>query len=484
MLDILICIIPKILPDAPTVGPSVLKAHIEKEGFTCKVVDFNIDLYHECKNRDKINHFYEDDYIFTMEYFQKEFNEDFILFYNDLEDVFLKWINIIDKENPKFVGLSLLSTYSLSVAIKLSELIKKHLPHIKIVWGGAAVEYGIDQFKENTKLIDHYVYGDGEFSIIELLKGNQTKGLDNLTINQIKDLNQILLPNYDDIEWNRYENKEWQNPVYITGSRGCVKRCTFCNVYEIWPEYKFRSGQSIANEIIYVKEKYNRTTFKFTDSLVNGSMKAFRDMLNILSQYRKTSFDWGWTSQWIIRSKTQSPEIDYALMKKAGCSFLEIGLESFSQDVRFHMGKKFTDEDMWWCLEMLQKHQIPHVLLMIVGYPTETEADHQYTLECVQKIFDLGWNTYTRFSFGNTLMLSKNQPLYKLIKKDLTKFESNIDWTYKDNDLETRIRRFKEVNDLIKRLDNVDKLYWTSEKALKNYDKKLKNELPNNRWDG
>ena len=485
MLDILICIIPKILPDAPTVGPSLLKSHLEQNNFTCKVLDLNIDLFHECKKKNKENHFYQDDYIFTMDYFQESFHEDFLKFYEEFEYVFLNWIEIIKEENPKFLGLSLLSTYSLSVAIKLAMLVRKHLPNIKIVWGGASVEYGIDQFKERTSLVDHYINGDGEFSIVELLKNNlEYSGIDNLEPNQIPDLNKVLNPNYNDIDWDRYVTTENERPVYITGSKGCVKRCTFCNVYRIWPEYKFRSGKSIANEIIHVKETYNRNVFKFTDSLINGSMKAFRDMLDILEDYRKTDNDWYWTSQWIIRSKSQSPESDYSKMKQAGCGFLEIGLESFSQDVRFHMGKKFTDDDMWACLEMLQKYKIHHVLLMIVGYPTETEEDHLHTLRCVKRIFELGWDKYTKFSFGNTLMLSRNQPLYESIKDDLTKFDSNIEWTYKGNDLETRIRRFKEVNQLIKDLTKVEELTWTSEKALQNYDKKLNNELPNNRWDG
>ena len=41
-LDIIICIMPKINPEAPTVGPSVLKAHLASAGFTCKVIDLNI----------------------------------------------------------------------------------------------------------------------------------------------------------------------------------------------------------------------------------------------------------------------------------------------------------------------------------------------------------------------------------------------------------------------------------------------------------
>lgn len=476
MLDILICIIPKINPDAPTVGPAVLKAHCEAEGFSCEVADFNIKLYNELLSKNKQNFYFKDDALFAVEHDTPDLTPDFEIFYNEFEYVFLDWIEFIKLKNPRVIGFSLLTMFSLSVATRLAELIRKHIPGLRILWGGAAVEYGIDVFKERN-LLDDYIYGDGEYSLTEYLKGNMSyKGINSLEVNQVDNLDAIFLPNYDDINWNEYEDPEQDMPVYITGSRGCVKRCTFCNVYQIWPDFRFRSGKHIAQEIISVKQRYGRRTFRFTDSLINGSMRAFRDLMSVLKEYRKTDSEILWSSQWVIRSKTQSPSTDYENMKKSGCTWLEIGLESFSQDVRFHMGKKFTDEDMWWCLEQLNKYEIPHILLMITGYPTETEEDHQTTLRSVRKIYELGWQKYTNIYFGNTLMLSQSQPLYKLIKDDLEYFDSNVNWKYKDNDLETRIRRFNESNDLVKTLSNRNELHWLNERAVDNINKRLEND--------
>jgi len=483
-LDILIGIIPKINPDAPTVGPAVLKSHIEAHGMTCEVVDFNVKLFNAAKQHNLQNYYFEDDYIFALEHDHPELHPDFVKFYNTLEYVFLDWIEFIKQKNPRIIGMSLLSAHSVAVAAKLGVLLKIHCPHIRILWGGAAIEYGIHVFQE-LGYCDDYIYGDGEASIIDYLKGNFTgKGINSLDPNQVTDLNSVMIPNYDDIDWSEYQNEGHPHPVYITGSRGCVKRCTFCNVYRIWPDYYFRDGEYIAQEIIEIKEKYDRKTFLFTDSLINGSMKAFRNLMKSLINYRQTNSDFSWVSQWIIRPKHQSPEEDYQSMKASGCSMLEIGLESFSQDIRYHMGKKFTDDDMWHCLAMLNNYDIPHVLLMIVGYPTETEADHQHTLACIRHIFKLGWQKNTRFSFGNTLMLHRSQPLFPLIEDELEYYHSNIDWKYRDNDLNTRIRRIKEVNSLIKELQNIDVQSWLTEKALKNYDKKLEGSLPNDSWLG
>ena len=60
-------------------------------------------------------------------------------------------------------------------------------------------------------------------------------------------------------------------------------------------------------------------------------MKAFKTLLEGLSEYRKThNDDFTWVSQWIIRSKRQFPEEWYRMMKEAGCEEVEIGKMVFS----------------------------------------------------------------------------------------------------------------------------------------------------------
>ena len=170
-------------------------------------------------------------------------------------------MDLFKQKNPRWIGLSLLSSMSTAVAIKLSQLIREHLPDTKIVWGGAEVTVGRTSNYVEQGLIDHFIGGDGEIPIVELLKGNyEHKGIDDNAPYQMINLDSVKIPNYDDIDWDEYKFAVQPKPTYITGSRGCVKRCDFCNVYDIWPKYVFRSGKSIAEEIISVKQKYDRTT--------------------------------------------------------------------------------------------------------------------------------------------------------------------------------------------------------------------------------
>lgn len=481
MLDMLLCVIPKISPDAPTVGPAVLKATLEKAGYSCKVLDLNVRLFREFeKNGDK-EYFFENDRVFKKDIEDNDFFRDKIL--TKYGYVIDQWMKEFKQYNPRFIGMSLLSSYSRAIATLLSYKIRKEMRDTKIVWGGAEVTYRTQRYVKNG-IIDFYVWGDGEQAILDLMAGNYHAPGINKDATQLEDLDMVEIPNYDDIDWDQYPKIKWEKPVFITGSRGCVRRCTFCNVYEIWPKYTFRSGENIAKEIIAVKEKYGRTTFRFTDSLINGSMKSFKTLLEGLIEYRKVyDKDFIWVSQWIIRNKDQYPEEWYAMMKESGCAEVEIGMESFVQKIRYDMKKKFTNDDMWFCLEMLQKYKIPSTLMMIVGWPTETEEDHQQTLATVRKIYDLGWATSKTdngtpliwFSFANTLMLDETQPLWRQIKDDLDYYNDEYDWSYKGNDLATRNRRFKEVNDLLKELTGKEKT-WMVKKKEKIFQQKLKEE--------
>lgn len=461
MLDIAILIIPKIDPYAPTVGPAVLKSHLLSEGFSCKIIDLNVQLYNIMTDEDKEKYYHTaDDRIFVT-------NVDYEL--NKKERIFLKkykvWaegvINELKKLNPRYVGMSLLTEYSRTFAIHFSTLIRKYLPNTKIVWGGADVRGRRARRLITKGVIDFFIHGDAEFSLVELLRGNlSAPGINSMDAHQVEDLSTVLTPDYSDIEWDTYPSRYKDGKtVYITGSRGCVKNCTFCDIHRLWPKYKFRSSKSVFDEIVEIRKKWHRTDFHFTDSLINGSMKTFRELLHLLKEYRKTDPGFSWSSQWIMRPQSQCTADDFQLMKDSGCARLEVGLESFSESVRFHMGKKIKDEDMWFCFEQLQKQKIQHSLLMIVGYPTETVNDHQITLDTIRKLKEIGYADATlseesltpliHFGFGNTLILDHDTILYENLKNELTYYKDPMNWQYKDNSPEVRKQRMAEIWKLI-----------------------------------
>lgn len=491
-MDIVLCIIPKLEPDAPTAGPAVLKSRIKAAGFSCEIIDLNIRLYNALLERGMHDrYFFENDALFSASD-DYELSIEFEEFYQQHQEVFMEWISLLKAKAPRWVGLSLLSYLSRAVAVRLSELIRQHMPGTSIVWGGADAQDQVFKLRDRG-LIDHWIRGDGELSIVALLEDRMSaRGIDSLDTNQINDLESGIIPDYDDIDWSQYPEINWHKPIYVTGSKGCVKSCSFCNVYQTWPKFVYRSGDDIADELLALREAYGRHTFLFTDSLVNGSMRAFRQLMKRLRTARMEGTDLSWSGQWIIRPKSQSPESDYADMRDSGCKWLDIGLEHFSEDVRYHMGKRISDEDMWWCLDMLQKYEIGHSLLMIVGYPTETEDDHAITLDTIRRLFELGYAgrknsdgaNHINLAFTNTLMLEDKGPLWEMVKDHISDYRGLHDWTYGDNTLEVRIRRFREIHDLIDDMRKRPVRNWLIERNRTLYEKKAQGLIAPDAWTG
>ncbi len=491
MIDILFAIIPKLEPFAPTTGPALLKSHCEEAGLTATVRDYNIDLYNWLKQKRLHEQYYHDDDSGFITWFNRNFEypEEWDELYEVIKPKMLDWIQEIKHINPTWVGLSMLSSASVCVGRKMCELLREHAPQIKIVIGGAAVR------KENQMWIDegwvdYFIFGDGEFSIVELLKGNtQAPGVNSRYPHQVEDLNTILMPNYSDITWTHYEFEEQYAPIYVTGSRGCVKRCTFCDVPLLWPKYKWRSADHLFREVELLYHEHGRRMFRFTDSLINGSMSQFRIFLALIRDFNRGKYDIDqirWWSQWIVRAKGQMLEEDFALMKQSNVNELDIGLESFSESIRWHMGKKFTDDDLWWNLEMMHKYDIHYTLLMITGYPTETLEDHQHTLESIRRMSDLGYltpagnRTSTAYlSFGNTMLIQPDYKIHKMLKLDPDYVEAmgDDDWSYRDNTLDERLRRHREIHKLVQELSGL-KSSWLQDKHVREIEK---NQMRNHR---
>jgi hypothetical protein len=120
-----------------------------------------------------------------------------------------------------------------------------------------------------------------------------------------------------------------------------------------------------------------------SDSLVNGSLKAFKDFINTLSNYNITNSEnpIKWVGQYITRSRSSALDDQYYdQLKLSGGEGLTIGVESGSDAVRAHMKKQFTTADIDHELAQFDQRGIVCVLLFFSCYPTETWQDFMDTV--------------------------------------------------------------------------------------------------------
>jgi len=473
MTDIVLVIPPRIVDDFgyTPAGAALLKSSLNKHGFSSKIFDLNAEIDQRFMNHDMINAI--NNFFFYHTFYNKTT-------WDILEPIFEEWADRIVDQNPKSVGMSVYTYNSQRATRLLSLAIKRRKPDIKIVIGGSgiATDFNFAETLYKQKIIDGYIRGEGELSLIELLKGNTLyPGINGIPPQQIVDVDSIPFPDYDDYELKTYTNRKGLEALPITGSRGCVRACTFCDIASMWPKYYYRSGKNIADEIKHQVEKYDVTAFRFTDSLINGSMKAFREMIVELSKYRSEmpkDKKFIWDTHFIVRSKRQMPPEDFDRMAEAGAGTMLIGIESGSPAVRDHMKKGYTEEDLDYTMAQLDRVGIKVRMLMLVGYPTETEEDFQLTIEMFERYKPyLDNGTIEEVNLGLTLNLLKNTPLYDH-KDEYNIIQANDhinDWVCVDNPTLTYKERLKRRIILQSHCENLGYKVFES----KNYVKQLLN---------
>ena len=379
--------------DAMPMAPALLKAICNTNGLKSTTIDLNIETQLAYK-----------DTTFSTEI------EKYLMFFSEMSTEAYSWYHtylektakrLIDV-NANWIGLSLLSYQSLCFTHDLCYYIKKLDPTQKIILGGPGISQDDNTKKtyKNNKLMsdimletgmcDTVVINESENILIDILKNN-TKGKIN-SGRQLthEELNELPTPSYIDYKVDLYANNskifhltKQAAAATITGSKGCVRKCTFCDVFTFEPKFVFKDGNKIADEMIEIYEKQGITNFMMSDSLINGSMKAFRQMNKALAtKLPKTLSYYG---EYIARPKGQTTDEDYYQMAEAGCKHVIVGVESGSEAVRTHMGKKFTNNDLVIMIESLHKVGITQEWNLMTGYVTETRKDFEETLALVEK---------------------------------------------------------------------------------------------------
>jgi hypothetical protein len=381
--------------ERPPAAAAALSACVRSVGWDCKVFDFNLFLNKNVNSNTwtTLEQYWRCKSLSIEPAVRAELERVFDLFIQDIKDY-----------APDMLGLSVFTRMSVVPAWEMLQYIRPRIDCKILIGGNGAYSWytggasaikttenknkSFSEFTKSEGLIDYYIHGDGEVAIMELLKGNfEHPGINGTAPEQIKDLSVIPYPDYQGIEPKSYFYTH-EPGIYITASRGCVRDCTFCNVPQLWPKFQSRTADDVVGEIIRGKKQFDTNVFHFTDSLLNGNMKTWREINRQLIAVKEadTSLEpIRYLGQFICRTRLDQTERDWELMARAGADLLVTGFESYSPNVRKHMGKHYSNADIDFHFAQSAKHGIKNVCLMFVGYPTETLSDHEYNIEFLHR---------------------------------------------------------------------------------------------------
>lgn len=441
MIDVVIASLPLIETQEPMMAPALLKGVVKKTGLSCYTIDFNAEINNliltkKIELQDKI----------TRWFLYEEYTNDPEVQHAITEFIAYTSKRIMEK-NPTWLCLSLFCNTAKKFNVQLCQYLKKNYK-IKIIIGGNAVftdtnskrPYGL--ILQKAKIIDYYIVGDGEEALFELLTTGQSEQVNKDEFQILDDLSKQPYSDYDDYNWKLYETKRL--PMYA--SRGCVRRCTFCDVYKLWKKFKLRYAEDVFAEMLYQIKQTGISNFYFRDSLINGSISEYRKLITLLAEYNQTATQKiRWTSFFIFRPAHQMSEEDWQLTAASGAQDLVVGVESLVDSIRFHMRKKFTNADIDHALEMAAKYKVGITMLLIIGYVNETEQDFNAALTWLEEHKQYAGFPIHRINVGGTLTLTDLSDLYQNAEEfDITIGNKIYLWENKSINLDYATREHRK----------------------------------------
>ena len=374
MNQLIICAVPYVDTVDPIMAPAVLKSALDRAGIKSTALDLNIDIVNlvaKHPHKQKLLDFF----------FSQHIHPEVV---DDISNIIDYCANQVIQDKPTIVALSLL-TYSCQIFTRWLCAAIKQKHQCKIVIGGAGIKNFIADDQEDfcqqlktLNLIDDFISGDGEISLVQYCQGNLSyPGINSWAWQPIPDLNALPYPDYSDYTFSSY-----QRPLIpICDSRGCVRNCEFCDVIEYWKKFQYRTAENIFAEMVHQVQRHHIRHFDLRSSLTNGNLKEFKRLIDLICEYnqqRNRDEQLSWNGYFIIRPASQHPEELWEKLKASNAKLM-IGIESVVPHVRHRMGKNFDNVDIDYHLEMAKKYSVPLSLLMIVGYPTETLGDYEFT---------------------------------------------------------------------------------------------------------
>ena len=293
-------------------------------------------------------------------------------------------IQELHRVQPAVVGFSIYR-HNLVCTLEIARRIRAVSDRITLILGGPFLpgEFPIEML--DREVVDAFVACEGEQRLEHILARASTGGREavreltatNLILEQapFQDLDKIPPLRYDGLDLSFYE----PGKAHLITSRGCPHRCSFCTDRHYHGPFRSHSINNVLAQIQYLTEELGRTNLVIYDLTFNANPKR-------LAALCQGILDRGFQVSWdaLVRVNTATTAELLALMKKAGCHALMIGLESGSDTVLRRMNKGFTVAEARHMLRDAKRARIETRINLIVGFPGEEESHHLETIHFLE----------------------------------------------------------------------------------------------------
>ena len=301
---------------------------------------------------------------------------------------------------PKYVGISSV-TISIYYAATLARLIKEKNKNIKIIVGGAHITAVPNETMEKFSEFDIGVLGEGEITIVELLKAlEEDRNLDNIPgiifrsngklkitpkRDFIKDLDILPMPAWDLLpDMSHYFPPAWSlnesNAGLLITSRGCAARCIYCDRSAFGHTCRAHSAEYVLKMIGHLYHKYNIRYFRINDDNFILFKKRLQEICQrIIKDGPKIT--------WSCFARADGVDLEMLkLMKRAGCWQISYGVETASQEIHDLEKKNITVERIEQAIRWTHEAGIKTIAFCMIGHPLETPRTIRETVNFVKRL--------------------------------------------------------------------------------------------------
>lgn len=281
----------------------------------------------------------------------------------------------------------------------------------KVLEEGAALSAEALSYLETFRgLVDAFVVeAQGEQTLVGLLRslqdGTGLTGVPNLAFYD-RDGRMRFSPrlpealHMDDtaVAWDEVPGEYLRPILPVTTSRGCSYRCRFCTYHWLFPRVTFKSLDVLKDELRRIAGLGFVRHVRFTDDNFTANRKR---LVTVLEMMINEGFPFTWSS--FARASALDPEL-VGLMKRAGCEFVDMGIESGSRTILENMDKRLERDQSLAAIRMLNDNGIIGRGSFIVGYPGETQETFMETVGLIRESRLPYYQPYLFYYSRNTLV--------------------------------------------------------------------------------
>ena len=342
---------------------------------------------------------------------------------------------------PRVVAVTVPFRGCLSGAVLVAHQVRRSLPDVRIVLGGAFVSTELRAMDDATafEIFDHVVLDDGYEPLARILAvrpGTPATGLvrtfdrtaDGIRWHGGDDVHThhraVGEPDYDRLAGAPYFSlvdrgdpmeRLWRHFRWtkLVAAHGCYwARCSFCDVsLDYVRRFQRLSGAEVADQMVSLALRTGRRGFHFVDEALPPAFMV--ELADALCRKDRGIHWWG-----NVRLEPAFTEPVVAGLAEGGCIAVTAGLEVPSDRLLTGMRKGLTISSAINTLRAFREHSVLTHLYLMFGFPGETLQETIDGLELVRRLFrqnliaSANWQRFclTRHSPLGAQLQAEDQP--------------------------------------------------------------------------